>query len=673
MNYENLVNGIKQNDNSSIVEFYNEFYKDIYYVCYKITGNEKDAEDVAQETLFRAINKIDLLEPPERLPAWLRTIANNLSINYLKKNRKFDIADNYDITDDILSEEFLSPKKTPEDIVADKEVADILISMIDKLPEEQRITIFMFYYEEMSVKEISETMNCSEATVRSRINYAKKSLRKQVEELENKGIKLRCTAILPFLLTIYSYEKYSVVSNISLPDIQAVDAKFNAKNKGKINNKTNVDDTANKISKKEVNKEIKDVETKTTGMSIGTKIAIGVLAAALVIGGTVGGILLSGNGNVINKSENNNISSDLDGLEAVNTEPTYELNFAGRWGDIDLGISYLVPLQSEQSNLYDRKNGGTKLFQNGAIHETNNGDNISVAIGPSSFDNIDNLFIDCYKHYDGLLGVLLSEIKITSKKDVRISDMKAVYYEGTVDENNTIAGYVVDFNGQLINVNVWHCTSLENCKIEESLEYSLQMILSFEEYDGRAISEMSDNNVNLSSFFRYSSEVVTDSHTYTVNHSRLSNTTLYPFIVYGLPYNVLTSSQINSIDYESIVNSTDPIQAMLDYTKDNVGEWFVENKKLDRISSEKITIAGIEMDRNVMVEYQNNYPVKATVMYSFVEDGQFIFLFDTKTVYEESYIERNRPTEEEWKTEIETAIKDAEKVAGSVIRTIQVS
>lgn len=69
-------------------------------ICYKITGNEKDAEDVAQETIFRAINKIDLLEPVDRLPAWLRTIANNLSINYIKKNRKFDIADECDVTDD---------------------------------------------------------------------------------------------------------------------------------------------------------------------------------------------------------------------------------------------------------------------------------------------------------------------------------------------------------------------------------------------------------------------------------------------------------------------------------------------------------------------------------------------------------------------------------------------
>lgn len=52
MNYKNLINRIKQNDNSAVIEFYNEFYKEVYYVCYKITENVKDAEDIAQETLI---------------------------------------------------------------------------------------------------------------------------------------------------------------------------------------------------------------------------------------------------------------------------------------------------------------------------------------------------------------------------------------------------------------------------------------------------------------------------------------------------------------------------------------------------------------------------------------------------------------------------------------------
>ena len=282
MNYENLINRIKQNDNSAIMEFYNKFYKEVYYVCYKITENEKDAEDIAQETLIKAIDKIDTLKNPEGLSTWLKTIANNLSINYLKKNRKFNIVDNSEDMGEEIFEENRIAQKTPEDIVADKEVTDILTNMINRLPREQRITIFMFYYEELSVKEIAEIMDCSEATVRSRINYARKALRKQVDELENKGVKLRCIAILPFLFTVYSFEKTGVCAAIAMPSVGALSAGV----KGGAANLAKAGKVAGEAAK----------------MSLKAKIAIGVVAAVVLVGGTVGAVSLLGN-NSDNKEE----------------------------------------------------------------------------------------------------------------------------------------------------------------------------------------------------------------------------------------------------------------------------------------------------------------------------------------------------------------------------------
>ena len=283
MNYKNLINRIKQNDNSAVIEFYNEFYKEVYYVCYKITENEKDAEDIAQETLIKALDKLDSLKNPEGVSAWLKTIANNLSINYLRKNRKFDIVDNKNDLGEEIFEENRIAKKTPEDIVADKEVTDILTNMINKLPREQRITIFLFYYEELSVKEIAEIMDCSEATVRSRINYARKALRKQVDELENKGIKLRCIAILPFLFTIYSFEKTGVCQSVAMPNVY----KTNAGMQGEIGSIKKVVEVGGEVAK----------------MSMKIKIAIGAVAAVVLVGGTIGAVSALGNNNSSKNSD----------------------------------------------------------------------------------------------------------------------------------------------------------------------------------------------------------------------------------------------------------------------------------------------------------------------------------------------------------------------------------
>ena len=280
-------------------------------MCLKITENEKDAEDISQEVLFRAISKIELLHTPSGLPAWLRTIANNLSLNYIKKNRKFDMVDiGGDDEEDIFSDK-ASDEKTPEDVVADKEVSEILLSMIDKLPSEQRITIFMFYFEEMSVRDISEAMDCSEATVRSRINYARKALRKQVEELEDKGIKLRCIAILPFLGAVYSFEKTTVGTQIALTGVQAA-AKNGIAN---MTDKATVDMSqinGNNMPGEKLGKELIKMNKKS-GMGLGAKVAIGAAAAMVAVGAVVGSVFLLNKGDDKKQSSINsgaNVSVD---------------------------------------------------------------------------------------------------------------------------------------------------------------------------------------------------------------------------------------------------------------------------------------------------------------------------------------------------------------------------
>ena len=333
MNYEKLINRIKQNDNSAVIEFYNEFYKEVYYVCYKITENEKDAEDIAQETLIRALDKIDTLKNPEGLSAWLRTIANNLSIKYLKKNRKFNIVNNSEEMGEEIFEENRIAQKTPEDIVADKEVTDILTNMINRLPREQRITIFMFYYEELSVKEIAEIMDCSEATVRSRINYARKALRKQVDELENKGVKLRCIAILPFLFTVYSFEKTGVCAAIAMPSAGALSAGV----KGGAANLAKAGKVAGEAAK----------------MSLKAKIAIGAVAAVVLVGGTVGVVSLATSGN--NDSNEVIDNSDLVVEEENGQELTEEESKKS-------GISFWLSKQTWDKEFQTTFEGG--LFNN---------------------------------------------------------------------------------------------------------------------------------------------------------------------------------------------------------------------------------------------------------------------------------------------------------------------
>lgn len=468
MNYESIVNGIRQKDNGAVVEFYNEFYKDVYYICYKITENEKDAEDIAQETIFRAINKIDLLVNPEGLPAWLRTIANNLSINYLKKNRKFDTISTYSDDNTDILEEQPAVDKTPEDMVADREVADILLSMIDKLPNEQKITIFMFYYQEMSVKEISEAMDCSEATVRSRINYAKKALRKQIEGLEDKGIKLRCICILPFLMAVYSFEKYSVSAHTAMPDILGTSAFGSNTAANNILNNTTAQNG-------KVNEKIMTTTGKT-GLGAGVKAAI-VIACALVIGGGAAAALILG-GDSNNNSKKNTASNEITTATQPDTIKDIEKLHSSEYS-----IHYM-----DFTDSYADENGNLHYTPQGKEETIIEGD-FDIALYGAGFNfnayESNGRFIVIGQNGDKLLDV-------SSNHHCSISSD-----EFWIDENGTISRYRItdDAAEPVWSTNVFEVLSIDSFK---RVSYNMYQLLIQDENKNYYVLNLQDGNITFS-------------------------------------------------------------------------------------------------------------------------------------------------------------------------------
>ena len=88
--------------------------------------------------------------------------------------------------------------------MVDREKQRLLADIIDKLSAEQKFCVQYFYYEEMSVNEIAEVMGCSTGTVKSRLNYARKSIKDAVIELDVKhGTRLYSLASAPLFLIVF--------------------------------------------------------------------------------------------------------------------------------------------------------------------------------------------------------------------------------------------------------------------------------------------------------------------------------------------------------------------------------------------------------------------------------------------------------------------------------------
>ena len=195
------------------IESYNEIYnlsrKYIYKIIYDIVQDYHTTEDMLQETFIKIYNNIGSLQSPEAYYVWAGRIATNLCIRHIHKYRKEVLQTATD--DGEGNEQFIfdtvaddNEMFIPESVIDNKEHQRIISDVIDSLSVEQKLAVQCFYFEEMSVKEIAQAMECSEGTIKSRLNYARKSIKEAVLRIERtQGTKLYSFGALPILLLVY--------------------------------------------------------------------------------------------------------------------------------------------------------------------------------------------------------------------------------------------------------------------------------------------------------------------------------------------------------------------------------------------------------------------------------------------------------------------------------------
>ena len=206
-----LVLLARQDDQNAINELYNQTFKKAYFIARTaIKSSDGDyssqIEDILQDAYVKAFSSLDKMEDPEKFQGWLDTIVINRCKDFLKKKKPTLFSDMAsENSDDGSILEFEDSRENdrmefkPEETVDYGETKRLIAEMLDRMPEDQKMCLLMYYYEEMSVRQIAEAMDCSEGTIKSRLNYARKNLKGQVLELEKKGTKLYCMPLLPFL------------------------------------------------------------------------------------------------------------------------------------------------------------------------------------------------------------------------------------------------------------------------------------------------------------------------------------------------------------------------------------------------------------------------------------------------------------------------------------------
>lgn len=204
-NLSSLVLKAQTGDTQALNDLFNETYNDVYYFALKTIKDETLAADITQETFVTILNNISKLNDAIAYPAWSRQITYRHCLQYIKKqSREITVAENEDsstIFDTIQEdrEDFI-----PDESLDKEDFKKTILEIVDSLPEEQRTAVMLYYYDELSVKQIAEIQGVTEGTVKSRLNYARKTIKSAVETYENKNnIKLHSVGILPLLMWFF--------------------------------------------------------------------------------------------------------------------------------------------------------------------------------------------------------------------------------------------------------------------------------------------------------------------------------------------------------------------------------------------------------------------------------------------------------------------------------------
>lgn len=173
-----LVQKCQAGEMGAFQELVSRYHQKIYVVITGLLRNREDALDVAQETFFRAYQKIESFQGGSSFYTWLYRIAVNIAIDSQRRQKRnpLDFRD----TMDGIFEEQNEVATDPFLDVYGQELREHLIAAIDALTPEHKAVIMLRTVEGLSYKDIGEILGCSEGTVMSRLHYARKKLQEKL-------------------------------------------------------------------------------------------------------------------------------------------------------------------------------------------------------------------------------------------------------------------------------------------------------------------------------------------------------------------------------------------------------------------------------------------------------------------------------------------------------------
>ena len=201
IDFTSIIAKAKNGDQDAYAQLYEAANDQVYRTVLSMVKDEDTVLDIVQNAFVKGFSSLDTLQEPESFVPWMRRIAANMARDWFRKKHETPFSE---LTEEesgaVIDFKDDRTENLPEERLEQKERTRLIKEILDTLPEEQRITVGMFYYEDYTLSEIASELGVSENTVKSRLFYARKKIKTAVEDLEKKGTKLYGLSPVAFLV-----------------------------------------------------------------------------------------------------------------------------------------------------------------------------------------------------------------------------------------------------------------------------------------------------------------------------------------------------------------------------------------------------------------------------------------------------------------------------------------
>jgi RNA polymerase sigma factor (sigma-70 family) len=168
------LTSLQQGDPKAQRELYDLYKTKVMGICVRYTKDNDEADDIFQESFIKIFNHIQELREVGNLEQWIRKITVNTAINYYHKNKKHSHA---------VEKNGVHYQSDDYELILGNFSNEIIIEIINHLPEGYRMVFNLNVVEGFSHAEIAEALHITEATSRSQLTKAKQTLRHKLRAL----------------------------------------------------------------------------------------------------------------------------------------------------------------------------------------------------------------------------------------------------------------------------------------------------------------------------------------------------------------------------------------------------------------------------------------------------------------------------------------------------------